>query len=238
MPWNLPPRDSNFHTERIDPNPLARFILPVGTMRLATILPHSSVETVVVAGTGDGTWVELAGLIGRNALRLEESLPWIQAHGAHVAGRLQAWSGPRYRPSEFRFMPPVVQPPTFRDFHAFEQHAINRQARREVELMPAWYEQPVFYFSNPHALFGHEEKVHAPAGSVELDYELELGVIMGRAGRDIAPERAWDHVAGFTILNDFSARDLLRKEVSAGLGPAKGKDFATGLGPAKRSTSK
>ncbi|HRI83558.1 MAG TPA: fumarylacetoacetate hydrolase family protein, partial [Opitutaceae bacterium] len=80
-------------------------------------------------------------------------------------------------------------------------------------------------------LVGHEGEVNAPAGSQELDFELELGIIIGRAGRDIAVERAWDHVAGFTILNDFSARDLQRIEVTVGLGPAKGKDFATGLGP-------
>ena len=201
-------------------------------MRLATILPRSSVEPVVVAGSSDGAWVELAGLTGRNSLRLEEILPWILAHTDHVKSRLEAWSGPCYHPSEFRFMPPVVQPPTFRDFYAFEQHVKTCRARRGLEMVPAWYEQPVFYFSNPHALYGHEDNVHAPADSQELDYELELGIIIGRAGRDIVPDRAWDHVAGFTILNDFSARDIQRKEVTVGLGPAKAKDFATGLGPA------
>src|SRR5205085_3988158 len=81
------------------------------------------------------------------------------------------------------------------------------------------------------ALVGHDASVFAPAGCAELDYELELGVVIGRGGRDIAPERAWEHVFGFTIINDFSARDLQRKEMSVGLGPAKGKDFATAVGP-------
>jgi fumarylacetoacetate (FAA) hydrolase len=99
-------------------------------------------------------------------------------------------------------------------------------------MVPAWYEIPVFYFSNPSALQGHGAGVCAPAGAQELDFELELGVIIGRAGRDIPAARAWEHVAGFTVLNDFSARDLQRAEMAVGLGPAKGKDFATGLGPA------
>jgi fumarylacetoacetate (FAA) hydrolase len=124
-----------------------------------------------------------------------------------------------------------VRPPAFRDFYAFEQHVKTARARRGLDVPPAWYEVPVFYFSNHNALLGHDCCVHAPAGSVELDYELELGIVIGRGGRDIAPERAWDHVYGFTILNDFSARDLQRQEMSVGLGPAKGKDFATAVGP-------
>lgn len=200
-------------------------------MRLATILPHASVEPVVVAAAPDGHWIELAGLIGRPVLRLEDGLPWLQAHLAHTTARAAQWTGPRYRESEFEFLPPVLRPPAFRDFYAFEQHVKTCRARRGLEMIPAWYEIPVFYFSNPSALVGHGGEVAAPAGSVELDYELELGIIIGRAGRDISPARAWEHVAGFTVLNDFSARDLQRVEVTVGLGPAKAKDFATGLGP-------
>lgn len=200
-------------------------------MRLATILPHASVEPVVVAAAPDGAWIELAGLIGRPVPRLEDGLPWLQAHLAHTTERTTQWTGPRYRESEFQFLPPVLRPAAFRDFYAFEQHVKTCRARRGLEMVPAWYEIPVFYFSNPSALVGHGGEVWAPAGSVELDFELELGVIIGRPGRDIAPGRAWAHVAGFTVLNDFSARDLQRAEVTVGLGPAKAKDFATGLGP-------
>ena len=200
-------------------------------MRLATILPHASVEPVVVAAAPDGAWIELAGLIGRPVSRLEDGLPWLQAHLAHTAGRAVQWSGPRYRESEFEFLPPVLRPPAFRDFYAFEQHVKTCRARRGLEMVPAWYEIPVFYFSNPSVLVGHGGAVSAPAGSVELDYELELGIIIGRPGRNIAPAHAWEHVAGFTVLNDFSARDLQRVEVAVGLGPAKAKDFATGVGP-------
>ncbi len=128
-------------------------------------------------------------------------------------------------------LPPVVQPGTFRDFYAFEQHVARCRAKRGLPMEPAWYEQPAFYFSNPVALVGHEAPVHAPHGSRELDYELELGLIVGRPGRDIPQDCAWDYVAGLTIINDFSARDLQRREMAVGLGPAKGKDFATAVGP-------
>jgi len=126
---------------------------------------------------------------------------------------------------------PNLRPPSFRDFYAFEQHVKTARARRGLEMIPAWYEVPVFYFSNHHSIVGPDAPVHAPAGSQELDFELELGIVIGTAGRDIPVARAWDHVAGFTVVNDFSARDLQRQEMAVGLGPAKGKDFATAIGP-------
>jgi fumarylacetoacetate (FAA) hydrolase len=200
-------------------------------MRLATILPRASMEPVPVAAAPDGSWIELAGLIGRDAARLEVALPWLQVHGGNLETRAAAWKGPRYRESEFFFLPPVVRPPSFRDFYAFEQHVKTARAKRGLEVPPAWYEVPVFYYSNANALVGHNAAVCAPAGCMELDYELELGVVIGHGGRDITPERAWEHVAGFTIINDLSARDVQRKEMTVGLGPAKGKDFATAVGP-------
>lgn len=199
--------------------------------RFATILPSASFEPVPVASAPDGTWIELAALTGRIEPRLEQSLPWLTTHGELVVSRAAAWKGPRYRESEFVFLPPVVRPHAFRDFYAFEQHVKTARARRGLEVPPAWYEVPVFYFSNHNALVGQNAAVHAPRACEELDYELELGVVIGRRGHDIAPERAWEHVAGFTIVNDLSARDLQRKEMAVGLGPAKGKDFATAVGP-------
>jgi fumarylacetoacetate (FAA) hydrolase len=128
-------------------------------------------------------------------------------------------------------LPPVPRPRAFRDFYAFEQHVKTCRAKRKLDMVPQWYEIPVFYFSNPGSLIGHEAPVAAPEGCAELDYELELAVIIGKAGKNIREQDAWDYVAGFTIVNDFSARDLQRKEMAVGLGPAKGKDFATGVGP-------
>ena len=132
-------------------------------------------------------------------------------------------------------MPPQPLPPvrSLRDFYAFEQHVKTCRAHRGLDMIPAWYEVPVFYFSNPDAVIGDGDPVWAPKGSSALDYELEIACVIGRECRDLPPDdRAMDAVAGFTIMNDWSARDLQRIEMSVGLGPSKGKDFATSLGPA------
>src|SRR5207244_9285494 len=130
-----------------------------------------------------------------------------------------------------KLLPPILRPSAFRDFYAFEQHVKAARSRRGLDMIGAWYELPVFYFSNPSSLVADNGVVTAPAGSQELDYELELGAVIGKHGCDIPIARAWEHVAGFVILNDFSARDLQRAEMEVGLGPAKGKDFATAVGP-------
>ena len=117
---------------------------------------------------------------------------------------------------------PDGRPPSIRDFMAFERHIATARGNRGLEVPPAWYEIPVFYFSNPGSVYGDGDDVPRPADTAELDYELELACVIGPDGR---PE-------GFTIMNDFSARDLQRAEMTVGLGPAKGKDFAIALGPA------
>jgi fumarylacetoacetate (FAA) hydrolase len=116
---------------------------------------------------------------------------------------------------------PDGQPPAIRDFISFEEHIRNARAASGRDVPAAWYEIPVFYFSNPAAVFADGDDVPRPADTTMLDYELELACVIGADGR---PE-------GFTIMNDFSARDLQRLEMQVGLGPAKGKDFATALGP-------
>lgn len=200
-------------------------------MRFATILPRASIEPVPVADAPDGTWIELAGLIGREAVRLEQVLPWLMAHGAHVPERAESWKGPRYRESEFSFLPPVVRPPAFRDFDAFGHAARAGPEWHGQEIPQEGSGMPAFSFSNHNSLVGHNAAVAAPIGCAELDFELELGVVIGHGGRDIPPERAWGHVAGFTIVNDLGARDVERREMAAGLGPVKAKDFATAVGP-------
>jgi fumarylacetoacetate (FAA) hydrolase len=122
---------------------------------------------------------------------------------------------------EVRLLAPVRQPPSVRDFFAFEQHVATARAGRGLEVPPEWYEIPVFYFSNPSSIYGPDDVVAYPEGTEELDYELEVAAIIGGEGR----------IAGFTVMNDWSARDLQRAEMRVGLGPAKGKDFATSLGP-------
>lgn len=126
---------------------------------------------------------------------------------------------------------PIPRPPAVRDFYAFEQHVATARRARGLQVPPAWYDLPVFYFSNPHAIIGPDADVAAPPGSAALDYELEVAAVVGRGGRDLDPAEAETHIAGFTIMNDWSARDLQRREMTLHLGPGKGKDFATTLGP-------
>jgi len=126
-----------------------------------------------------------------------------------------------YALADVDLRPPVLRPPSVRDFMAFEAHVANARRHHGREVPPEWYEVPVFYFSNPTAIFGPGEEVPYPDGTAELDYELECAAIIGADGT----------IGGFTIMNDWSARDLQRLEMRVGLGPAKGKDFATSLGP-------
>jgi fumarylacetoacetate (FAA) hydrolase len=128
-----------------------------------------------------------------------------------------------------RALPPVA---SIRDFYAFEQHVATCRRQRGLDMLPQWYEIPVFYFSNPTSVIGPDDPVFAPRDSLALDFELEIACIVGREGRDLPDDdRAMGWVAGFTIMNDWSARDLQRAEMAVGLGPSKGKDFATSLGP-------
>jgi fumarylacetoacetate (FAA) hydrolase len=126
-----------------------------------------------------------------------------------------------YRLDDVVLRAPVLSPPAVRDFYAFEQHVRTALALRGREVPHEWYEIPVFYFSNPAAIYGPEEDMPYPDGTEELDYELEVAAVIGADGQ----------IGGFTIMNDWSARDLQRRELVVGLGPAKGKDFATSLGP-------
>jgi fumarylacetoacetate (FAA) hydrolase len=127
---------------------------------------------------------------------------------------------------------PLPQVASIRDFYAFEQHVMTCRRHRGLAMAEAWYQVPVFYFSNPANIVCHDHDVWAPHGCSELDFELELACVIGRTVRDLpADDRALEAVTGFTIMNDWSARDLQRLEMSVGLGPSKGKDFATSLGP-------
>jgi fumarylacetoacetate (FAA) hydrolase len=124
-----------------------------------------------------------------------------------------------------------MTPHSFRDFYAFEQHVKTCRAKRGLDMVPEWYDFPVFYFSNHHSFRGPEEPVWAPDGCHELDFELEVACVLGQTGSSISVAQADDCIAGYVILNDWSARDIQRAEVKVGLGPAKGKDFATSFGP-------
>jgi fumarylacetoacetate (FAA) hydrolase len=129
------------------------------------------------------------------------------------------------------FGPPILRPPSMRDFYAFEGHVATMWQRRGGEVPEAWYRLPIFYFGNVSEIRGSNEPVWAPRGSAELDFELEVGAVVDTPGLDLDAGRAEEAVGGYCILNDWSARDLQRDETTVRLGPAKGKDFATTIGP-------
>jgi fumarylacetoacetate (FAA) hydrolase len=147
-------------------------------------------------------------------LAAPDMLAWLRGEGREDGGL-------RFALADVRLLAPVPEPPSVRDFFAFEGHVATGWRLRGGEIPPAWYEVPVFYFSNPASIHGPDEPVRKPAATQLLDFELEVAAVLGPGGE----------IAGFTLFNDWSARDVQRHEMTVGLGPAKGKDFAISLGP-------
>ncbi len=173
---------------------------------------------------------EIADISGHG--RPQNSLELIEA-GKETWGQAEQWAAQSdavYTLSEVDLQVPI-RPRSIRDFYAFEEHVATAHANRGKQVPKDWYEIPVFYFSNPHAVIGAGEKIAMPQSTKALDYELEVAAIIGKGGRDISEEKASEHIFAYTIFNDWSARDVQRKEMKMGLGPAKGKDFASSFGP-------
>ncbi|MFH9861197.1 fumarylacetoacetate hydrolase family protein [Streptomyces sp. NPDC017202] len=176
----------------------------------------------------DGTLLPLPGVTSLTALLAETGgLPALLAAGAAA---LDVPSGPHV--SEVRLLPPL-QPASVRDFVTFEEHVegVRRSVDGAAGVPEQWYAAPTFYFTNPHAIYGPGDGVPVPPGSSALDFELEVAAVIGREGRDLTPQQAREHIVGYTVLDDWSARDLQSAEMKVGLGPCKGKDTATTLGP-------
>ncbi|MDQ0935818.1 fumarylacetoacetate hydrolase family protein [Streptomyces turgidiscabies] len=195
-------------------------------MRLATYEYHDRPQVAVVAE--DGTLRPLPGV---------HSLTGLLAEGGGLPGLLDTGSalldvpaGPHL--SQVRLLAPL-QPPTVRDFVTFEEHVegVRRSVDGAAGVPEQWYAAPTFYFANPYAVYGPYDDIPVPPGSSVLDFELEVAAVIGEEGRDLTPEQARDHIVGYTIFNDWSARDLQSAEMKVGLGPCKGKDTATTLGP-------
>ena len=140
-------------------------------------------------------------------------------------------TGKRIPLEDVQLHSPILRPTTLRDAYAFEKHVKAANANRGREVPEEWYKFPIFYFTNPGNIYGPDDEIPFPAYTNELDYELEIAVVIGKPGRDIRPEDAPKHIFGYTIFNDWSARDIQREEMKVRLGPAKGKDFASSLGP-------
>jgi fumarylacetoacetate (FAA) hydrolase len=132
---------------------------------------------------------------------------------------------------DLAFGPPVLRPSSVRDFYAFEGHVRTMWERRGREVPETWFRLPIFYFSNVSEVRGPDDPVWSPAASSELDYELEVAALVDTPAVNLEAGSAEDAIGGYTIFNDWSARDLQREETVVRLGPAKGKDFASSFGP-------
>lgn len=150
-------------------------------------------------------------------------------HGEDLRG--PRGEGVVYREDEVGWLAPIPRPPSLRDFFAFEDHALQGARRRNEELAAEWYDQPLYYKGNHREIYGPGAAIPWPGYTRRFDFEAEIACVVGRKGRDLSPEEAAGHIAGYAILNDFSARDIQKNEMICRMGPAKGKDFATGLGP-------
>lgn len=165
----------------------------------------------------------------------ERAADWARRSLEHLLGSGEK-EGPRgevllYPPEQVRLLAPLPNPASVRDFYSFEDHVKKGFEKRGEPMPEEWYQIPVYYKSGHHNIIGTDEDVPWPSFTSRFDYELEMAAIVGRRGRNIRAEDARRYIAGFTVMNDFSGRDIQRQEMRVRLGPAKGKDWCTALGP-------
>jgi 2-keto-4-pentenoate hydratase/2-oxohepta-3-ene-1,7-dioic acid hydratase in catechol pathway len=133
--------------------------------------------------------------------------------------------------NEITFKAPLNNIRTYRDFFTHEKHVEKGFQKRGEKIPDAWFEMPVYYKGATTGFIGPQETIPWPRFSQQLDYELELACVIGKDGKNLTEANALKHIFGWTILNDVSARDIQRKEMSVRLGPAKGKDWCSVIGP-------
>jgi 2-keto-4-pentenoate hydratase/2-oxohepta-3-ene-1,7-dioic acid hydratase in catechol pathway len=152
---------------------------------------------------------------------------------SEFADRLRRTSTEVVPLSQAKLAAPVPRPPSIRDALCFLEHmrGCMRALGRSPDLPEVWEQVPAFYFGNPANIYGPHDDVAIAPGSTWFDYELEIGAVVGPGGRDLDPAAAEEHIVGFTFYCDWSARDLQMKDLTQGLGQAKGKDSGTTLGP-------
>ena len=179
--------------------------------RLAPESAQFLVSTAMLIEQGPELWTEVRD-VARAAATLPDMLVDESARG-------------------FKWLCPMDRVASLKDFLAFEDHVKRGAQRRGVDVPDYWYEAPVYYKGNHRAVIGPDATCPWPPYTKQLDFELELALVVGKRGRDVTVDKAHEYVFGFTVFNDFSARDVQAKEMSAWLGPAKGKDFGNALGP-------
>jgi 2-keto-4-pentenoate hydratase/2-oxohepta-3-ene-1,7-dioic acid hydratase in catechol pathway len=136
-----------------------------------------------------------------------------------------------YSLEEVKLLAPLPNPRSIRDYIGFEMHMLNASKSFGHTVGAAWYEMPIFYFTNHHNVFGPNDEIKRPIKETKLDIELEIACIIGKKGSDIKMEEAKDYIFGYTIFNDWTARAIQKVEMTIPLGPHKGKDFANAFGP-------
>lgn len=193
---------------------IARFRCAAGTFTGCVLGPEGG-EYVRPVGAGDDATVLSLAMAARC-----EAVGWLPPAAADEQPL-----------ASVGLLAPIGRPPSIRDFYAFEAHVATARGARGQDVDPVWYELPAFYLTNPAAVIGAGVAVVPPARTARLDFELEVAMVLGGAGRDLSPDGVAPLVAGYCIMNDWSARDLQQREMRLNLGPAKGKDFATSLGP-------
>ncbi len=138
---------------------------------------------------------------------------------------------PHYALSAVKLLAPLPNPRSFRDYIGFEMHMLNASKSFGHTIGQAWYEMPIFYFTNHQAIYGPDDEILRPKKETKLDLELEMACISGQTGKDILASEAKNHIFGYTIYNDWTARAIQKREMELPLGPHKGKDFANAIGP-------
>jgi 2-keto-4-pentenoate hydratase/2-oxohepta-3-ene-1,7-dioic acid hydratase in catechol pathway len=190
----------------------------------------------IKAATADGPRL---GLLREDGIvELSESATQIEASIGDDGERLEelgasihASPADQFPIGELTLLRPV-DPVAMRDFMVFEEHVLPAWRDSGMTRGPdVWYEQPIGYLSNAANILGPRDAVEMPGGTQRLDFELEIGAILGRDARSLTPEESGPYIAGFTVLCDWTARDIQFREMDGRLGPFKGKDFASSLGP-------
>ena len=178
-----------------------------------------------------GLWVEgkiqdLSG-IAPDMLTLIQGWPKLEA-------AVRKAQGPVLDAAQVKLLSPIPRPVSMRDGYAFRQHVEAARRNRGVPMIPEFDHFPVFYFTNHLAVTGPGDVPVQALAQDKLDFELEVAIVVGKEGRNIPAAQADEHIFGFMVMNDWSARALQMEEMKLNLGPAKGKDFATSLGPVAR----
>lgn len=189
-------------------------------------------------GQSKAGWLNDSGVVdmqlASNGLLPDNMLAFIDDHEKYFSIIKEKDMEPApatYTLNEVQLLAPLPNPRSFRDYIGFEQHMLNASAKFGHKIGDAWYEMPIFYFTNHHAIYGPGDEIKRPAKETKMDIELEMACIIGKKGKDINAEDADEYIFGYTVFNDWTARAIQRREMEVPLGPHKGKDFANAIGP-------